>query len=538
MSVQFRQRTLGEYARIVWKRKWLIILPTIAIATAVTWVVLRLPDIYESHTLIVVKPSTISPSIIPAVSEDTMTRQLMSIQQIVTSRSSLQPLVEKYKLYEAERKSGETMDSVIEQMQKDIKVEVNTSRNDITNGFNISYRGRDPHSTQAVTRELASKYIDAQAEAATSNGLSTKDFFAKQLQQVKAELDEVDRKRLEFMKENLSHLPTREQSLGVQLTGLFEQQKSLIAEIGRLHDQQNLDSQHYADLQKQRQQQIEAILEEGSDPKKTPEYLQYTQQANVLEAEIRTMKQTLTEKNPDLIKKEQELAAVQNKIQNAIEEGKAKAEEKRKRYEAQVDPSINDVKYRMDNIKGEIERAQKMLDDTNAQIASIQQRINEVPGAQVGLDALDREYQTKKASYDKILSQQQQAEMLANMQTSQQGETITVVDPANLPQVPVAPKRPILILLGVILGLCVGFAFAAIFEVPRLLTIQSTDDAEHYTGLPVLVTVPELLTPQEAHKIPRRRLMFAAAGIVLTIVSIPVIAYGLKFTHILDRFVS
>ncbi|HYY56457.1 MAG TPA: Wzz/FepE/Etk N-terminal domain-containing protein, partial [Pyrinomonadaceae bacterium] len=92
MSVEFRQRTPGEYARIIWKRKWLIILPTIAIATAVAYVVLRLPDVYESVTLIVVKPSTISTSVVPTLSDDTLTRQLNNINQVVTSRSSLQPL--------------------------------------------------------------------------------------------------------------------------------------------------------------------------------------------------------------------------------------------------------------------------------------------------------------------------------------------------------------------------------------------------------------------------------------------------------------
>ena len=32
MSIEFRQQTPGEYAKIAWKRKWLIILPAIAIA--------------------------------------------------------------------------------------------------------------------------------------------------------------------------------------------------------------------------------------------------------------------------------------------------------------------------------------------------------------------------------------------------------------------------------------------------------------------------------------------------------------------------
>src|SRR5438128_12378377 len=103
MSVPFRQRTPGEYLAIIWKRKWVIILPTIAIAAAVALVVMRLPNVYESSTLIVVKPSTISEAIVPTMSEDMLTRQLTSISQVVTSRSSLQPLIEKYDLYAQDR---------------------------------------------------------------------------------------------------------------------------------------------------------------------------------------------------------------------------------------------------------------------------------------------------------------------------------------------------------------------------------------------------------------------------------------------------
>ena len=56
MSVEFRQRKPSEYLKIAWRRKWLIILPAIAVTTAVAWVVYRLPNIYESSTLVVVRP--------------------------------------------------------------------------------------------------------------------------------------------------------------------------------------------------------------------------------------------------------------------------------------------------------------------------------------------------------------------------------------------------------------------------------------------------------------------------------------------------
>ena len=538
MSVQFRQRTPGEYARIVWKRKWLIILPMIAISSAITWVVLRLPDVYESTTLIVVKPSTIPEAVVPTQSEDALTRQLTSISQVVTSRSSLQPLVEKYRLYEVERSRGEPMETIIDRMRRDIDVELNTTRNDITNGFNLTYRGRDPRTTQAVTAELAGKYVNAQTETSQRVGTYTKEFFDQKIAQVKEELDEIAQKRLDFMKGNISTLPTGVEPLGRQLTGLYEQQKSLIADIGRLRDQQNTLNQRLGDLQKQREQEIDAIIADGNDPKKSPEYLQLTQREATLDTELQDMLSKLKPANPDGIKKKEEIASVKSQMARVIAEGKATAEEKRKRYESYVDPRLNSVKYDREYAKNEVARQQKMLDDTNAQISSLQSRINNVPAVQVGLETLDREYQTKQESYDTLREQQQKNVLISDITSSQQGESIAVVDPANLPSSPVAPKRPMLIIMGLLLGLGAGLMLAGAVEVPRLLTIQTTSDAEHYTGLPVLVAVPELMTPQEARRGPRRRLLLLTAGIVATVVSIPALAYVLKLSRLFDKLVS
>jgi hypothetical protein len=96
----------------------------------------------------------------------------------------------------------------------------------------------------------------------------------------------------------------------------------------------------------------------------------------------------------------------------------------------------------------------------------------------------------------------------------------------------------LLIALGLALGLAVGLLFAAAFEVPRLMTIQSVEDARHYTGLPVLISVPELLTPKEQRRARLRRMATACAGVALTIVSIPVLALALRATHVFDMFVS
>jgi polysaccharide chain length determinant protein (PEP-CTERM system associated) len=538
MSVEFRQRTPSEYAQIIWRRKWLIILPTIAIATAVAWVVLRLPDIYESVTLIVVKPSTISTSVVPTVSDDTLTRQLNNINQVVTSRSSLQPLVEKYGLYQQERMRGEPMESVVDNMRNDIKVEVNTSRNDITNGFNITFRGRDPKAVQAVTAELASKFIDAQTQATVASSTQTKEFFEQQLAQVKQDLDEIDRKRLEYMQQHMDNLPSSAASLLGQLTGLRDQQKSLIAELGRLRDSRTALGTQLNALQQQFEIDKQEVEEVRTNVKTTPAYGQLVERKAALDSEIQNMLTTLRPQNPDVKAKQAELDSIMREMAQMVKEAEAKNEEIRKRIADRPDLRISGMTSDIQRIDSEIKRQEAALAQSEEQINEISQRINSVPTTEIGLEILNRDYLTKKGNYDDLLKKSQQAELVANVASDAKGETIQVIDPANLPARPVAPKRPQLIGLGLAFGLGVGLFLAIVVEVPRLLTIQTMEDAEHYTGLPVLVSVPDLLTPQEARRVPVRRRLLLAAGIVVTFASIPALALVLRASHVFDRFLG
>src|SRR3954447_5424961 len=160
MSVEFRQRTPGELVAMVWRRKWLIVLPTLAVAVAVAAVVWKLPDVYESTTLLTVRPASISTSAVPQLSESDLSIRINNISQEVTSRSTLEPMIQRYDLYRVERARGASMDELIERMRtRDIKFTLNTTRNDITNGFYLSFRGPDRRITQAVTEALASKFV-------------------------------------------------------------------------------------------------------------------------------------------------------------------------------------------------------------------------------------------------------------------------------------------------------------------------------------------------------------------------------------------
>jgi polysaccharide chain length determinant protein (PEP-CTERM system associated) len=538
MSTEFRQRKPGEYGKILWKRKWLIILPTIAVAIAVTWVVYRLPDVYESSTLIVVKPSTLPTNIVPTMTEDGLTRQLSSIAQVVSSRSSLQPIVEKFDLYRQERARGVPMETIIDAMRRDIKVEVNTSRNDITNGFNISYRGREPKTTQLVTAELASKYINEQTKNTYSSGASAKQFIDQQVSQAKAELDAVDKERVEFMQQNLGKLPNEAQSLLSQLSALRGQQQAYITEVGRLQDRRSAMANQLALIKKSAEQARDDIAENTTDPKTTSAWANLAARKADIEAQITRMLTELRPKHPDVVAKQAELEAVQKSMDEMVSDWKEKIADKQKKLKDRPDLQVSAIEQELRLTDNEIKRQQGFIADIENSIGALMERINGLPGVEVELGAKDREYQTKKQAYDSLLLQQRQIELGVDAVTQQQGEGIEVVDPAYLPGAPVAPKRFVLSTMGIGFGLAVGLFLAGVFEIPKLLTIQTSEDASHYTNLPVLVSVPELLTPAEARAIPRRRRLLLAAGIAVTIISIPLLALALRATHVFEMFMN
>src|SRR5215204_141064 len=538
MSVDFRQRTPGELARMVWRRKWLIALPTAAVAVAVAYVVWRLPNIYESTTLLTVKPAAIAGGIVTQLSDTDLTLRINTITQDVTSRSSLEPLIQRYELYARERARGTSMDELVERMRtRDLKITLNTSR-EVTNGFYLSFRGEDPRSTQAVTEALAGKYVESQRSASRDETQLTKEFFTERVEAQKAKLKEIDDRRLRHMQTNLSSLPSQTQALVGQLAGLREEQKARISEIGRINDQIAYLNRLASDLDKSNVQDREAFVAQMQDPKGTPAYAELVKRKAELEAQYADLGLTFKPAAPEMKSVRKQIDEIKAQMDEMVEEHNRKVEETRARLEKRADPRVGNYKGEVARLQGEAKRQQTMLDRVEHDIVTVGGQINQVPGTQVELEGIQREYQTEKDIYDKMVDLQKKAEINSDVAGRAQGESIAVLDPASLPQQPVAPKRSVLMLLGLVAGLAVGVALAALFEVPRLLTVQTSEDAEHYTGLPVLVTLPVLLTAREQRNLKLRRAALALAAVVATVVSAPALAFVLSRLHIVEMFAS
>ncbi len=102
-------------------------------------------------------------------------------------------------------------------------------------------------------------------------------------------------------------------------------------------------------------------------------------------------------------------------------------------------------------------------------------------------NVLKREVESNKELYESLLKRAKETSVSEELQTS----NIRVVDPAEVPKVPIRPKKIQNIMLACILGLLLGFSVAFALEYFDS-TVKNAEDIELYVKLPFLGYVPSL----------------------------------------------
>jgi polysaccharide chain length determinant protein (PEP-CTERM system associated) len=553
MSVEFRQRSLGEYAKMLKRRKWLILLPVLTMTVAFGYVVYKLPSMYESTSLLTLKPPTISPTVIQSLSEEDLSQRLQTISQEVLSRSSLEPMVMKYKLYETERNNGMPMELIIEQMRKNIKVELEQTDGEKVAAFRVSYRDRSPEAARNVTAELASKFVNAQVLSATQRAETTKEFIENQVNLAKTSLDNLEKQRLDIMMQNVETLPESEQGLVAQLQGLRQREQTIAKEKetlitlkGRLQDSIRALNSQARLIEDFGEKETQSVVSQASRIEDTPAYAQLINKRAELTARLEKLKLQFREKHPDVIdtktqidKVNEEIEALgkntQKRIQEASQAGTRRAELQRQNLLIERQKAESEIAQ----VEQQMAFKDQEIQQNAGQIAVLESKINSIPNVKVALESINTQYQSAKQTYDDFLKKKNSAELMVGVESNAQGETIRVQDHANLPSSPAnASKKPMLVALGSIIGLGIGLFLAGIFEIPRLFTIQSIQDAKHYTGLPVLASVPPLLSHDEIAWQRRARWFKVLAGMAVAVGVIPLLIMALQASRIFDRVVS
>jgi hypothetical protein len=178
-------------------------------------------------------------------------------------------------------------------------------------------------------------------------------------------------------------------------------------------------------------------------------------------------------------------------------------------------------------IQSELGDAEAQLQGLQSQTATLQAKAEELQQRVVQTPAIESEYNSLQQQYDAAVKRYQDfkdkesdAQVAQTMEQQSKGETFSVIEAPQLPDVPVKPNRKLLLLVGMVLScLLAGGAMIALEMLdPRIYEPRRLQLA---FGEVPLATVPYIATRQERinHRI---RIAAATAG-VLAIIAITLV---------------
>ena len=175
----------------------------------------------------------------------------------------------------------------------------------------------------------------------------------------------------------------------------------------------------------------------------------------------------------------------------------------------------------------------KALDTQIASIRAEQNRfsgdISRLPATQQELLRLTRDLQVNQELYTTLLNNAQQLKVVRGGTVG----NVRVVDTAQLPLKPVAPKKPMILMLSLLLGLMAGVGFAFVRQMLKS-GVKDANQIESKLGLSVLATIPasdaqEKLFKQISKKGGRMSVLAHAAPDDLSIESLRSLRTSLHF---------
>jgi polysaccharide chain length determinant protein (PEP-CTERM system associated) len=458
------------------RRRWVILLPfCLALIGGIVYAVVT-PRTYEAKTLILVEAQSVPQNYVqPIVSGDTSER-ISTISQQIMSRTNLEKIAKQFSLFSGPGYENMFMEDKVALLRKNIGVKVITDQRRQTDAFEISFQGRNPKKVTQVLNGLTATFIDQNLKVRESQAIGTSSFLESELQTSRAKLEKLEEKIKEYRKSHMGELP---EQLNTNLAilerlqnNLSDRQKSLRESRIRLSDLKNQAVTRPAQV---------VVIGPGQGARQGAASL------DDLIAELQDLQSRYTDQHPDIIRLKKQIAEMES--QQARGTG-AQNRNASPRISYAMQDQINEMRH-------EIQATEIEIRNIERQIATYQKRVEDTPKREQDLLSLKRDYQNIQTSYDSLLKRKLEADIAVNMERKQKGEQFKIVDPAKLPERPIAPNMRKVFLLVVAAGLAIGGGLAVLLEFLDT-SFRNADDMETAFELPVLATLPMLINPKRA----------------------------------------
>lgn len=460
--------SLREIVKTLKKRRSLIL--NITFGTIILAIVINflIPPIYEAETNLRVKQSKgLANSLLTESVNSTQTiQQLMPTYiEILKSRTVVQLVIDK-------TQSGKQNVPRYEDMVK----RITTQPVKDTEILKIKVKARSPEEAQLVANTLVETFTDRLTNLVRSEQAAVREFIGQRAQESRAELDKAETALEQYKRNEKVLVPTDETKAILERMNYF---KKLVAE--------NAVNSAVAQAKYNTAQQ-ELSAEKPGFIADSSLIQQYKGKLADLEVELVGLSQNYGENHPRI-----------QVLKASITETRQKLNDETARVINVEAPSLNPIHQGLlqSRIQAEAEIAAGMAQRGAIEQAMSQgeQELTSLPAKEQGFTRLMRDAMVAQEIYVMLAKRYEESRISEFMQPTD----VQVIDVAVAPEQPVAQRKGINLLIGMMLGLFAGVGTAMFLEYYNC-TIRNSYDAKQLLNLPVLGTVPDFNTDYEASR--------------------------------------
>ena len=452
---------------------------------------LGLPATYTSQARLLVQGQAISEELATSTVQIAAVEEVQLLREQLMTRSNLIDIANDFNVFEDIRSM--TPDEVHEAMLAATRIFSEGGGNRAPVLLTIAFDARNGQIAADVVNEYTSRILAANVRRRTSQAGETLEFFEQEVQRLSNELETRSARITEFQRENANALP-EEQEFRLQRQALL-QERIAGAERERRA------------LQDSRQRTIQ-IFQAGAAPAGTalPPDQQLLQD---LENELQTLLLTFSESAPQVQNLPRRIGQVQDRIARQAQAGEPLPETEEAAALGVNDPLLT---LQLAEIDSRIETLEVLIEESNAELAVLEEAIARTPLNAIQLQRLQRDYDNLQLQFENARGALAQASIGERLELGGRGQRITVLDPPVVASQPTSPNRLVLAAGSAAAGLTLAAALFLILEFLNR-SVRRPEELQGALGITPFVTIPFI--ESASRRALRRSLRVATVMIVL-----------------------
>ena len=479
IHAQLRRYLLG-----IWRWRWLVVAMAWLVCLAGWAIVTTIPNIYEANARIYVDTDAVLTPLLRGVALDNSpANELDMLQRTLLSRPNLEKVISKTDL-ELQVSGPTDLERLVGTLATAVKIEPQTR-----NLFTINYRSTKPKLAYQVVQTVLSLFIESKAGNNRADMANARQFLEQQIANYEQKLRQMESQRAAFDAKYLGLLPGE--------NGGASRLDQARAEVAGLEEA--LKQAQLRDSLAQRQLAATPLtispgaeLPDGGFAPAPPE----PKACQDLEA----ARVRFTDQNPTVVTL------------------KAECEEARKHAtpgrpgvtgghsgSAVPNPVAEKLRLQIFDLEAAIATITQKIADKTHERDKLEAMLRDAPGLLAQYTDMLRDYDVVRKNYLELIERREAMRIAAAADTEAEKVKLEVVDPPQVPSIPVAPNRVLLMALVLPLALAAGIGSA--FVLQTFDTSFHTIEELRSLGRPVMGAVSLV-----SDRVPLLRRLFPAVG--------------------------